>query len=87
MSSRVTSQHLQPSLFHSLHYVKNQLLLSPGWLLGIGLLCKSFSAHALDMLWHTLPSDEQLRRLLDVLDLDVSDSETFGGELGTLCNR
>ena len=49
--------------------IEDQSTPSLGWLLNIALSCKSLSTHALDTLWHALPSDEPLLRLLEILDL------------------
>ena len=53
-------------------------LVSHRWLLDIAVSCKSLSGHALDVLWHTLPSDEPLLYLLDVLGITVLNSNVTG---------
>ena len=73
-------RYLQSAKSHDIHGVKSQSVFPTSWLLDVALLCKSLSSHALDMLWHTLPSDEPLLRLLDTLDLEVSSPVTFGEE-------
>ena len=72
-------RYLEPAQSHDTRGVASQSDVPPtSWLLDIALSCKSLSIHALDVLWHTLPSDEPLLRLLDTLDLEVSSPVTFG---------
>ena len=71
--------YLQSAKSHDIHGVKSQSVFPTSWLLDVALLCKSLSSHALDVLWHTLQSDEPLLRLLSTLDLDVTSPLTSGG--------
>ena len=69
-------RYLDPALQETDNHVGISVQAARYTLANIAVSCKTFSDHALDVLWESLPSDAPLLRLLEILGLIHDDRES-----------